>query len=364
MKKTALSLALILALLISALFVIGVANSAPPQLAIPTGPLTPPTISMESPASTTYVSWFVPLKFSVNGNWNGYVDHCNVEFSLDGAARYVVYDPPMRTNAISQDFSINLGPLSEGNHQLQVYATVGGVYRVSPNSTTLAANDFTSQTSVSFTVNTADQAHISILSPQNETYNSNKEIPVEFTVNSTGTIDSMGFNLDDHSNVTIPRNTTLYGPIPDGVHTLKVYSVFTNIMAASSTVNFTVDTTAPNVSILSIQDKTYNTSKIPLDFTVNETASMITYIMDGKVSTIYGNATLTGLINGNHTITVYATDQAGNAGASELIDFNVQVPIPPQIAFAVLPPMAIVLIGGLTILIYLEKRKQSAAHKQ
>lgn len=186
---------------------------------------------------------------------------------------------------------------------------------------------------------------------------------MEFTVNKTESIVSMGYTLDEQSNVTIPRNTTLYGPISDGMHTLRVYSVFTDILPVSSTVNFTVDTTAPNVSILSLQNKAYNISNIPLVFTVNETTSLITYIVDGKVYTINGNTTLTDLQNGDHKLIVYATDEAGNAGASETINFNVQVPIPSQKALAILPPMAIVLIGGLSILIYLEKRKQSAAEK-
>ncbi len=362
MTKTALSRVFILTLLISAVFVVGFADAAP-TYPIPTGPLAPPTISMESPVSKTYVSWFVPLQFSVNGSWDGYVSHLSVEFSVDGGAQYVIYDSPFRVNEIGQNFSLTLGPLSEGMHHVQVFATVGGLYRTAPNST-LSVSDFTSQTSVYFTVNTTGQAKIAIISPQNKTYNINKDIPVEFNVNTTSSIESMGYALDTQSNVTIPRNTTLYGPIPDGTHTLKVYSVFSGILPVSSIINFTIDTTPPKVSILSIADETYNISTIPLVFTVNETTSLITYILDGKVYTINGNATLTGLQNQMHTLTVYATDEAGNAGASETIDFNVQVPIPSQMALAILPPIAIVLIGGLSILIYLEKRKQTTAKNQ
>jgi len=360
MKKTALALTFIVALLVSAVSAVGMANSAP-SLPIPTGPLTPPAISMDSPTSTTYPSWFVPLDFSVKGNWDGFVNHINVDFSLDGGARQVVYNRPFRVNEIVQDFSITLGPLSEGNHHVQVFATVGGVYRTEPNSATLESNDFTSEASIYFTVNTTGQAQVSILSPQNETYNFNKDIPVEFAVNRTASIVNMGFTLDQQSNVTIPRNTTLYGPISDGIHTLRVYSVFSDILPAASTVNFTVDTTPPDVSILSLQNKVYNSSDIPLVFAVNETAKLITYILDGQVYTINGNTTLNILKDGEHKLTVYATDEAGNAKASETIDFKVQVPVPPQVALAILPPMAIVLIGGLSLLIYLERRKQSAA---
>jgi hypothetical protein len=45
--------------------------------------------------------------------------------------------------------------------------------------------------------------------------------------------------------------------------------------------------------------------------------------MDGKVHTIDGNSTLKVLQDTKFT--AYATDEAGNAGVSETIDFNVQV---------------------------------------
>jgi hypothetical protein len=277
---------------------------------------------------------------------------------LDGGARNVIYNQHFRVNEIAQNFSTTLGPLSEGNHRIQVFAIVGGIYRTGPNSAALENNDFTSEASVYFTVNTTGQAQILILSPRSEIYNFNKDIPVEFAVNRTASIVSMGYTLDEQSNVTIPRNTTLYGPISDGIHTLRVYSVFSDILPVASTINFTVDTTPPNVTILSLQNKMYNSSNVPLVFNVNETTTLITYILDGKVYTINGNTTLTILQDGDHKLTAYATDEAGNAGVSETIDFNVQIPIPPHVALAILPPMAIVLIGGLSVLIYLEKRKR------
>jgi hypothetical protein len=362
MNKTAVFVAFILALLISATFTIGIGNSAP-SYPVPTGPLTPLVISLKSPTSTTYVSKFVQLEFSVNGNWDGYVNHCSVEFSLDGHDRYVVYYLRFRVNEVAQNFSLTLGPLSEGIHQLQIFATVGGIYRTVENSATLEANDFTSQASVYFTVNTANQAQISILSPLNETYNVDKMIPLEFTVNKTESIVKMGYTLDEQANVTVPRNTTLYGPLSDGMHTLKVYSLFSDILPVSSTINFTVDTTAPNVSILSLQNKLYNSSKIPLVFTVNESTSIITYNMDGKVYTIDGNTTLTGLQNVDHKLIVYATDEAGNVGVSETIDFDVQVLLSPQSALPIIPPMIVVLVGGLSLLILIRKRNRASANK-
>jgi hypothetical protein len=278
---------------------------------------------------------------------------------VDGGPRYSVFSTPFRINLVSRIFSITLGPLSEGRHNLQIFATVSGMYWADPDSTIIETGSFTSKTSIDFTVNTEGQGQLSILSPENQTYNFNKDIPVEFTVNPDSSIISMGYTLDQQSDVIIPKNTTLYGPLADGLHTLKVYSVFSDILPVYSTINFTVDTTPPNLALLSLEAETFNASQVPLVFTVNETTPLITYILDGEVYTANGNTTMTILRDGDHTIKVYATDEAGNAGSTETLSFNVQVPISPSLALGVLPPMAIVLIGGLSILIYIEKRKQS-----
>ncbi len=362
MKKPVLLTVPILALIILAAFTVSIVSSAVPYT-VPTGPIAPPTISIESPTSTTYIRWFVPIVFSVNGSWDGYVNSCSVELSLDGGSQHSVLSLPFRINRISRAFSTTLGPLSEGQHTLEVFATVSGAYRADSNSTILKTGSFTSKTSVNFKVNTEGQGQLTLLSPQNQTYNYNKDIPVTFDVNPNASITSMGYTLDQQSNVTIPRNTTMYGPLSDGPHTLKVYSVFSDILPVHSTINFTVDTTPPNVSLISLEEETYNASIIPLVFTVNETTSLITYILDGKVHTSDGNTTITILRDGDHTLKVYATDEAGNAGSTETISFNVQVPISPNLALGVLPPMAIVLIGGPSILIYLKRRKHSKTPK-
>jgi hypothetical protein len=362
MKKAALSLVLIVGFLLPAALLVENVYAAP-TFPVPSGPLTPPEISIESPVSKTYVSWFVPLRFSVNGSWDGYVNRCVISLSLDSDANYVIY-APFRIKQIDETFSITLGPLAEGRHQLQVTATAGGSYRTGSDSTSLSSGDFSSQASVTFTVNTAGQAQISILSPQNQTYNYNKNIPVDLSVNKNSSLVSIGYVLDDALNVTIPRNTTLYGPLSDGNHTLRVYSSYSDVLPASATINFTVDTTAPNVSVLSVQDKTYNSSDIPLVYAVNESTSLITYVLDGKVYTVYGNSTLTGLQNGNHSLLVYGTDEVGNVGDSGTINFEVKVPLPIQMAYGVFPPMAIVLIGGVSVLVYLRIRRQSASKKR
>ena len=86
---------------------------------------------------------------------------------------------------------------------------------------------------------------------------------------------------------------------------------------------YQLDFSPPEITIISPENKTYHASSVPLNFTVNESASWIRYSLDGQENqTITGNITSTNLSNGSHTIIVYATDLVGNEGASEKVYFT------------------------------------------
>jgi hypothetical protein len=81
----------------------------------------------------------------------------------------------------------------------------------------------------------------------------------------------------------------------------------------------------------------YDVVDVPLNFTVSESASKLSYVLDGQDDVpIEGNTTLTGLSAGVHNVTVYAWDAAGNVGASETITFTVETfPSAPVVASVV-----------------------------
>lgn len=118
-----------------------------------------------------------------------------------------------------------------------------------------------------------------------------------------------------------------------------------------TSVSFTVD----NISILSPQNKTYDTSDVPLLFRVDESFAQISYSLDGQDKVIIsGNATLTDVPNGEHTVAVYAMDAAGNTGMSETVFFSVEVPFPTvPVAAASVAAVAVV---GVGLLVYFKKR--------
>jgi len=120
------------------------------------------------------------------------------------------------------------------------------------------------------------------------------------------------------------------------------------------TLGFIVDTVSPQVSVLDLDNKTFSVSEVPLSFTVNETVSEITYCLDGQENvTVTGNTTLTSLSNGEHSLTVYATDEAGNVGASETVFFTITEPFP--ITFVVAASVSVVVFA--VFLAYMRKRK-------
>ena len=247
-----------------------------------------PTVVVLSPQNITYQTGSIMLTFNISEpvSWTGY--------SLNGQANVTVVG------------NTTLSGLPDGFHSIIVYAndTAGN----------MGASDM-----VYFTI--ARAPTIIILSPQNMTY-ATADVALTFTVNETASW--MGYSLDGQANVTTGGNTTLLG-LSDGAHNVLVFAndTFGN-MASSNLVYFSVDTTLPQITILSPLNQTYQTGSIALTFTVNRPTSWIGYSLNGQPNaTIMGNTTLSGLLDGSHSIVVYANDTGGNMGVSETIYFTI-----------------------------------------
>jgi hypothetical protein len=128
----------------------------------------------------------------------------------------------------------------------------------------------------------------------------------------------------------------------------------------SETQTMTFPFILPNVTLLLPENADFNTSNVQLDFVVDRPVSQLQYCLDGKANvTVASNTTLTGLPKGYHNVTVYATDEAGNTGASETFFFTIHEPpepFPASLAVASSVIVAVVLVG-LGLLVYGIKRK-------
>ena len=98
----------------------------------------------------------------------------------------------------------------------------------------------------------------------------------------------------------------------------------------------------PIITFAPLHNATFETSSVPLNFTVDHPVTEIAYCLDGQeLVSIGGNATLMGLANGQHNVTVCATDEYGYTGVSDTLFFNVTVTKPDAPEFPVVPFVAI-----------------------
>jgi len=116
----------------------------------------------------------------------------------------------------------------------------------------------------------------------------------------------------------------------------------------------------PVISNLSIKNQKYNSTSIPLAFNINKEHSWIGYSLDGVANeTVGGNATLTGLKAGNHSVIVYANDTFGAITKSESTNFTIKEP-ETSLALAVVTLVVIAIIISLGLLVYFKKRRKQS----
>lgn len=197
----------------------------------------------------------------------------------------------------------------------------------------------------------------------------------DWQVNNTYVYEFIPATLPNEPSPVIAEFSSLLNltEIPEGKHNLAVYAwergsyenhteltyyyYNFNINGASS-IFFIVDKTFPMISFL-LENKTFYSSGIPLDFTVNEPFSVAAYSLDGQANvSIAGNTTLTGLPYGTHNLTIYANDIAGNMGASKTVAFTVAKPeqFPTTIVIVAASGVSVVIVG-IGVFCYFKKHK-------
>jgi hypothetical protein len=121
----------------------------------------------------------------------------------------------------------------------------------------------------------------------------------------------------------------------------------------------------PYICVGSPQNITYTTDNISLNFTVNEEASWMGYSLDGQDNVTITETTLnlTELVNGSHTLTVYATDTADTTAASETISFTIAKEKETPTSWITTAIAAAVATAGAALLIIYTKTKKKQNKK-
>ena len=194
----------------------------------------------------------------------------------------------------------------------------------------------------------------------------------------------IGYNIDDKPAVAITPPLTItehsvpvlsLSELPDGEHRISVtvqFAYTTSIGAYAYNVSSTpiyfrvdvipsvrMDNSPPSIFVQSPENKTYNTAGISLSFTVDEPFILMGYRLDAQdYVAAAGNITLADLPQGQHTLTVYAYDTAGNIGPSGTVYFTVAEPESFPTALVATVSGISVAVVGIGLLVYFKKRKR------
>ena len=181
---------------------------------------------------------------------------------------------------------------------------------------------------------------VQITSPENNTY---ANVTLTYTANR-GTA-WVGYSLDSQVNITLKGNAE-FSNLSQGTHNVILYANDTNgNMGSSSIVYFSIDTIPPDITIILPQNQSYGSTDIQLTFNVNEATKDLAYSLDDNAKTpIVGNVSLPALSNGSHHLTIYATDETGNAD-SKTVYFTI-APFPTVEVAAVIVIAVIAGAGG------------------
>jgi hypothetical protein len=263
---------------------------------------------------------------------------------------------------------------------------------------------------------------VTVYSPLNMTYNS-RYLTLNlalYSAGSMGSIDpqvSMTYSVDGKYNGSVPLEVSNPGlhvvtnaaglvnlpELPVGSHCLTIYlyghnqkSYDPKYLSYVDTVYFSIsadasdvpppgwvpqevtpqnvqpqDLTPPRVVLLSptrngsFEAANLTSLEVSLNFTVDEEASRLSFSLDGQPNaTIPGNYTFRGLPAGLHNVSVYAWDSAGNAGASETLNFTIAIAQEPEAQSEpslVLPVAASATSIGMVAAagwVYLKKRRR------
>jgi hypothetical protein len=249
-----------------------------------------------------------------------------------------------------------------------------------------------------------------IVSPTSSTFSSNNLTLTFYSDGLAKFVDYSNVKYSDNGKIlgTVDgfepynRNSFALTNLAEGEHTVSVtatvtrtnYSVWYAIIEwvgpvqIKDTVTFTVDTVGPNLVFWTSQNKSFSTDAVAINFTAEEPLNALCYSLDGqgKLSlndnnlTMYHifakdnyQITLSNLMEGSHSLKVYAKDRFGNMGESETLQFTVGQDTQPQqtgqsetnpqpsepfptICVAAAAVSAVVVIEGL--IFYFKKRRR------
>lgn len=290
-----------------------------------------PGVTIITPTNTTFASADLPVVFNITSTENS-----TAFFTLDGGVNNVT----MNANASGTGFDFTNNSIADGSFVARFYV----------NDT---AGNTNSTLNVTFSVDQTSPGVI-ISFPTNTTFAA-ADLPLLFSVNLTEN-GSASYTLNDGvTNFSMQGNESILfgtsfnasnGSIADGSFTFRVFAndTFGN-KNFTTEITFSVDQTAPIVTINFPANITYNITTFDFNVSLDTNGSVSyslnggtnNFSMQGNESVLFGtmfNATNNSIADGQYTFSVFANDTLGNRNFTTSILFGIDATI-PQISFGV-----------------------------
>ncbi|MDP1728791.1 MAG: putative metal-binding motif-containing protein, partial [archaeon] len=143
------------------------------------------------------------------------------------------------------------------------------------------------------------------------------ESSVVLAVTTSEDVDSCSYNIDggNFADLTLLDSTTMVSELIDnldeGSHTIEVTCSDTDGWQNYTSVDFTIDTIPPTISLISPSSLFYDTTDINVEIVTDGTQQSIWYNWNGT-NQVYNSIELVTFNEGWNTITAYASDSFGN----------------------------------------------------
>ncbi|MEF8874016.1 MAG: C25 family cysteine peptidase [Candidatus Thermoplasmatota archaeon] len=266
----------------------------------------PPEIEIHSPSEGQIIE-----NSSVNVEWTGHDETSGIDY-------YEVRLKGGNWEGVGENTSYTFD-LEDGEHTVEV-----GVYDNLGNSET---------TNVSFVVDTTSP-DLQILSPEDGDTFDKEQVTVEWSGDDeTSGIDYYEVRLEGSNWQEVGDNTSSTFNLEEGEYTVDVRAIDNASNSETTTVSFMVDTTSPDLQILSPEDgATVDEEQVTVEWSGNDEISGIYYyeirLEDGEWEEVGDSTTYTfNLEDGSYTLEMRATDNAGNSEIAS-VSFTVDATLP------------------------------------
>src|SRR5271157_518014 len=258
---------------------------------------------------------------------SGAITSVTRSFTVDSTAPVIIVQSPTPSQIFGNSL-VSLGiTATDTNLDKTWYTLDNGSMVLMPVNTTITvadgmhsitfyANDtlgHVNSVSRAFSVDTTAPT-ITVQSPVASQVFGASQVPLTATF-SDSNLDKTWYRLDNGSTVLMPVNTTI--TVADGMHLITFYANDTLGHVNSVSRAFSVDTTAPTITVQSpVASQVFGASQVPLTATFSDSnLDKIWYRLDnGSTVLMPVNTTIT-VADGMHSITFYANDTLGHVNS-------------------------------------------------